>query len=766
MINRTPFKPLTLLAIIVITTLTINVLIGEVLAFASGQPAATAIIPEISNQPYQTQAVLSGWLAVVWDDSIQKPQTTPMFYLIGGGANPTRLVLNEAFIHSLGEIQALSGQRVVVEGNWMVGSRSEIGRPSLKVQTIALKSSPGHSISRNSPTNIVGPQPWVSILCKFSDEPGEPQPVSYFEGLMGSTYPGLDHYWREASYDKINLEGSSSVGWYTLPYPKSYYVYGDPPQFDIYAFLYDCIAVADADVYFPDYVGINLMSNHYIGPGAFGGSGLYLDLDGDAKPYGVTWLAQYAWEYQATVAHEIGHGFGLPHSGGAGQVYNDPWDVMGNSFICPSNDPIYGCVAQGTIAYHKDILGWIPAEQKQSIPWGSEATITLEQLARPQSDNYLMAEIPLCPAGHSYTVEARRFTGYDEILLGEAVIIHEIDNVTRPLDPAHVIDSDGNGDTGDAGAMWIPGETFIDPANGITVTVKSATATGYKVTIKNKPLRLCNLTITGATAGIVQTSHTFAASVGLPTAAQPITYVWQASGQSPITHTGGLSDTVTFTWSEPGNQIITATATNAVETVTQTFKFLTYSGNLVYSNDFEDIVGPEWSIKSTDTTPVGGRQFLGQFLNDEVALTLNDLPPHESLTLSFDLYVINSWDGSDSPYGPDIWSVAANSAPLLYTTFSNLDESSSSQAYPGEYPADSYLPQTGATEIDTLGYHYFGNSVYRLTFRVADSSSSLVLAFSAAGLLSLEDESWGLDNVIVATAEKGGNEAYLPNLLK
>ena len=48
---------------------------------------------------------------------------------------------------------------------------------------------------------------------------------------------------------------------------------------------------------------------------------------------------------------------------------------------------------------------------------------------------------------------------------------------------AFVVDPDNNGNPDDAGARWLPGETFTDGANGITVTVDSETAEGYVVTI-------------------------------------------------------------------------------------------------------------------------------------------------------------------------------------------------------------------------------------------------------------------------------------------
>jgi hypothetical protein len=78
---------------------------------------------------------------------------------------------------------------------------------------------------------------------------------------------------------------------------------------------------------------------------------------------------------------------------------------------------------------------------------------------------------------------------------------------------------------------------------------------------------------------------------------------------------------------------------------------------VVYENDFEDPddLLNEWSNPATDITPVGARRFLGQLGNEALSLTLADLPPHTSVTVSFDLFIINSWDGNgDCCAGPDI----------------------------------------------------------------------------------------------------------------
>lgn len=118
---------------------------------------------------------------------------------------------------------------------------------------------------------------------------------------------------------------------------------------------------------------------------------------------------------------------------------------------------------------------------------------------------------------------------------------------------------------------------------------------------------------------------------------------------------------------------------------------------LVYSNDFEGAVGAEWSSILTDTTPIGGRRFLGEFGNDTVTLSLSSLPLHAQISISFDLFIIRSWDGNrvilqGNPVGPDEWDFRVAGGPaLLHTTFSQHPPSGLNfpQAYPDTYPGGS-----------------------------------------------------------------------------
>ena len=175
----------------------------------------------------------------------------------------------------------------------------------------------------------------------------------------------------------------------------------------------------------------------------------------------------------------------------------------------------------------------------------------------------------------------------------------------------------------------------------------------------------------------------------------------------------------------------------------------------VYSNDFEGAVGSEWSNTSTDTAPADPTQFLGQFGSQTVSLTLTSLPSHSSATVSFELFIIRSWDGHKSGPGPDIWDLSVSGGPtLLNTTFATHEPRR--QAYPAAYPGNSgpphNLPHAGATCANCLGLpNFFGKGDrYTLSFTFPHSGSSLKLDFSGIGLQSLSDESWGLDNVKVS----------------
>ncbi len=80
-----------------------------------------------------------------------------------------------------------------------------------------------------------------------------------------------------------------------------------------------------------------------------------------------------------------------------------------------------------------------------------------------------------------------------------------------------------------------------------------------------------NVVISGTTSGEVNTSYTFGAEVSPPDATTPITYVWEATNQTNINHTGGITmDMASFTWATAGTQWLTVTAITTDGIVTST----------------------------------------------------------------------------------------------------------------------------------------------------------------------------------------------------
>lgn len=332
-------------------------------------------------------------------------------------------------------------------------------------------------------TAVTGNTRWITVACKFPNRSDEPYPLSFFQEMYANIYPGLDHYWREASYDQINLTGSGAVGWYELPLPTEAYAFGSGNSV-----TYDCLRLADPDVYFPDYYGIVMVINADLYGAAWGGNLGDWTFDGVKLSYRFAAVPVVSRWPHSVLQHEMGHAYGLSHSFAGDNPYGNPWDVVSSNDCGGSLDPVYGCVGQHTLAYNRFQLGWIAPDRHYVAGRGpgdapAKHTITLEGAALPGPTGYLLATVPINgSATHFYTVEARRRVGYDAHLPGTAVIIHEIGGAAHPIQLVDLSQYEwGDGES----AMWQPGEAFGDPEGEILIRVDTATPTGFTVTIFN-----------------------------------------------------------------------------------------------------------------------------------------------------------------------------------------------------------------------------------------------------------------------------------------
>jgi hypothetical protein len=249
---------------------------------------------------------LAGTLRVLWGDP--RPDAgEPARTIIGleeAGGRFIELDVAEHVVRSAGGLTRLDGRRaeVAVEGE-ALSFRDGAAPP--RVRSIRLLPS-GPAPAKA----VTGSKPWTSIPCRFAGDASEPQDLGYFQGMYSSSYPGLDHYWREVSYDQVNVAGSSAVDWVQLPHPSSHYAYEQWSEaqqqmvwvIDLDGLFDDCTAAADPHVNYPDFVGINMMFNDTFGPWAWGGRRCRT-LDGRYACYSVTWEPPWGYYNSCVMAH-------------------------------------------------------------------------------------------------------------------------------------------------------------------------------------------------------------------------------------------------------------------------------------------------------------------------------------------------------------------------------------------------------------------------------------------------------------------------------
>lgn len=182
------------------------------------------------------------------------------------------------------------------------------------------------------------------------------------------------------------------------------------------------------------------------------------------------------------------------------------------------------------------------------------------------------------------------------------------------------------------------------------------------------------------------------------------------------------------------------------------------AGVTVYSNDFSTQPGSEWTSNAI-APGAGGESYLATSIYGSGAstntLTLGGLAAHSSITVSFDLYIIQSMDGN-GPYGggPDVWKLDANGVNLLTTTFANF--SGDTQSYSAATPNGlgyTNAPYSGAFATNHLGFGTgdYGDATYRLSYTFASTAANLAIAFTSLQTQGPGDEGWGLDNVSVTS---------------
>jgi len=172
-----------------------------------------------------------------------------------------------------------------------------------------------------------------------------------------------------------------------------------------------------------------------------------------------------------------------------------------------------------------------------------------------------------------------------------------------------------------------------------------------------------------------------------------------------------------------------------------------------YTEDFQGAIGnadASWSTVRTAVAPSDpARRFLGRFARANSVTLTAALPAHTTVSISFDLYILGSFDGSHVGGFNDRIRVQVDGATEFNESFAQawLQSAGRLQTFG---PNATNPAGTGAVETNTLGFTWRGNpadTVYRIELLdIPHTASTVQFTIRGLNLQGRNDESWGIDN--------------------
>jgi len=174
-----------------------------------------------------------------------------------------------------------------------------------------------------------------------------------------------------------------------------------------------------------------------------------------------------------------------------------------------------------------------------------------------------------------------------------------------------------------------------------------------------------------------------------------------------------------------------------------------------YSNNFSSSIGSEWTFPAVVPVNVpaiqsyNGGSVLGYLSNQQVIFNKTGIPTHDFITIEFDLYIHDTWDGNSTLSGPDMWSMTVDGVNKINTTFCNETWNSTTQSYPNDFSASNPSFSSSITHVLPTACNFGGGSLsakYHIIKTIPHTSASLNVILEAMGLENVCNESWSIDN--------------------
>lgn len=326
--------------------------------------------------------------------------------------------------------------------------------------------------------NTTGEQKTAVIMVNFTDDQTQSRTAADVNTLV---FGGISEYFWESSYQKTFLSGAT-FGWFTLPITSS--------QCSWDAIVQEGNRAATA-------AGANLGAyKHFIylfpkNASCANGAGGTTGPNGEHRVF----INGDAGIAVPTIAHEMGHAFGLLHSDG---LDCDVGPLTGTCTTLGYADASDTMGSDGHFnAFQKERLGWLNVAGAPSITTvSSSGRYAIEPYETnhvgPKALKILRSTDPVTGQKTWFYVEYRQPIGYDRILAGRGNLTTGVQVRTGTIGSNYVATSLALDMTPNS-SSWIgvdfidgaldAGKSFTDAASGITISLVAADASGATIDV-------------------------------------------------------------------------------------------------------------------------------------------------------------------------------------------------------------------------------------------------------------------------------------------